>query len=561
MRIVEQLMASTFGSLVGSTLVVSLLACSEAPGGVASAAGVGGNAVVGSGTSGATSTNTTGGAPTNAGGVPANGGSSALGGVAGVGGVVVSSGGTAGGAAPSNGGGGSGGAAGSLPLVKPRVTVLTDIANEPDDEESLVRFLVYANELDVEGLIATTSTYLRTAPREDLIRRQLDAYEKVRPTLEKHASGFPEAALLRGGTKTGQSTYGMAAVGSGKHSAGSDHLIAIVDREDVRPIWISVWGGSNTLAQALYDIRATRSANDVTAFVAKLRVYAISDQDDAGPWLRREFPELFYVVSPSNQGSSDYLRATWTGISGDRWYKNGPLYQFELVDNPWLKLNVIEGHGPLGALYPQLKYIMEGDTPAWLGLVDNGLGWSISPSYGGWGGRYVLKKPSAEPRAIWTNDNTTSRDTVTYGPGQTATSDQATIWRWRDHFQHDFAARMDWCVASDFGKANHNPVPTLNGDRGKAVLTLQAKSGSSVELSAEGTDDPDGDELSVKWWIYSEAGTLTSGAKLSASGGTTTAVQVPSVQEAGTVHVILQVEDDGAPPLVAYRRAVLHVTP
>ncbi|HRV08781.1 MAG TPA: DUF1593 domain-containing protein, partial [Acidobacteriota bacterium] len=54
---------------------------------------------------------------------------------------------------------------------KARVLVLTDISNEPDDEESLVRFLVYSNEYQVEGIVATTSTWLRTGTREDLIRR------------------------------------------------------------------------------------------------------------------------------------------------------------------------------------------------------------------------------------------------------------------------------------------------------------------------------------------------------------------------------------------------------
>jgi Protein of unknown function (DUF1593) len=465
------------------------------------------------------------------------------------------------GGAGSSGADGVGGRGMTAPVEKARVVVLTDVSNEPDDEESLVRFLVYSNELDVEALIATTSTYLRTSPREDLIRRQIDAYEQVRPNLVKHAVGFPEAQLLRAATKTGQPAYGMAAVGSGKHSAGSDHLIDVADRDDARPVWITIWGGSNTLAQALQDVRATRSAAELSAFVAKLKVYAISDQDDAGVWLRKEFPELFYIVSPSSHGSSDYPQATWTGISGDRWYKNGPLYQFELVDNPWLKVNVIEGHGPLGALYPPLKYIMEGDTPSWLGLVNNGLGWSSSPAYGGWGGRYVFKKLPAEPHAIWTNDDTTSRDTVTYAPGQTVTSDQATIWRWREHYQYDFAARMTWCTATDFTAANHNPVAVLNGDDGKGVLTIPAKGGSVITLSAKGTRDPDGHTVSLTWWIYAEASSLTSTASLSAGSGSTTSVRLPSVQEPGTLHVILQAEDDGTPHLFGYRRAIFEVTP
>lgn len=447
----------------------------------------------------------------------------------------------------------------ALAAEKPRVFVLTDISNEPDDEESLVRLLVYSNEFDLEGLVATTSTWLKKGTREDLIRRDLAAYAEVRPNLLKHASGFPSVEALLAATCTGQTAYGMACVGDGQSTVGSKHLTAVVDRADARPVWVTVWGGANTLAQTLWDVRATRTSEEIARFVAKLRVYSVSDQDDAGPWLRREFPGLFYIVSPSRPDGNEYFRATWTGISGDRWYKNSPRHKFDLVDNPWLEEHVIKNHGPLGALYPKLAYIMEGDTPTFLGLIDHGLGWATSPAFGGWGGRYVLYQPLSETRPIWTN-NSNSRDTVTADNGKTETTDQATIWRWREHYQNDFAARMDWCVADTFAKANHNPQPVLNGDRTKDVLTLQAKGGSEVTLSAEGTSDPDKNAVRVSWWIYPEAGTVK-GATLTATDGLTTVVRVPTVTKPGTLHVILQTEDDGNPHLFAYRRAVLEVTP
>jgi len=439
---------------------------------------------------------------------------------------------------------------------KSRVLVLTDISNEPDDEESLVRFLVYANEYDVEGLIAATSTWLKSAPREDLIRAALDAYERVQPTLLVHASGFPAAAALRAVTATGQPAYGMAAVGAGKHSSGSDLVIRAVDAADVRPLWVAAWGGTNTLAQALTDVRASRSEAELAAFVAKLRVYAISDQDDAGPWLRREFPNLFYVVSPSDQTDSGYARATWTGISGDEHYNNGPGYALDLVSNAWLTANVRMARGALGNLYPQWKYIMEGDTPSFLGFVDHGLGSSISPAYGGWGGRYALSTPAGESRPIWTD----SADTFAYAPPKTSTSNQATIWRWRPDYQYDFAARMNWCVEKDFSAANHNPVPVLAGNMSKAVLKMKAHPGEIVSLSAQGTSDPDGNTVSVRWYIYPEAGTLGPGATLSAADNLVTSLVLPA-SATGTVHVILDTKDDGKPTLSAYRRAIIEVEP
>ena len=449
----------------------------------------------------------------------------------------------------------------TIPPVKPRLIVLTDLSNEPDDEESLVRLLVYADQFDLEGLVATTSNWLKAGPREDLLRRDLAAYAQVRPNLVKHSPGFPTAEQLRAVTRTGQAEYGLAAIGPGKGTGGSQRIIEAVDRADDRPVWVSVWGGANTLAQALLEVRASRPPADLERFVAKLRVYAISDQDDSGPWLRREFPGLFYIVTPSNPHSyEEYYRATWSGISGGETLSDAPGYHRALVQNPWLEANVINGHGPLGALYPRRLYLMEGDTPSFLGLIDRGLGWAASPAAGGWGGRYALFQAAGETRPIWT-DNAATRDRVEVEPGRFETSNQATIWRWREHYQNDFAARMSWCVADDVGKANHNPRPVLNGDRSTGVVMITAKAGSSVKLSADGTDAGDaGQHVTVTWWIYREAGTLE-GATLAAARGLTTEAFLPAAQQPGTVHVILQAEDDGAPHLFAYRRIVIEVSP
>lgn len=445
----------------------------------------------------------------------------------------------------------------SIPSEKPRIIVLTDISNEPDDEESMVRFLVYSNEYDIEGLIATTSVWLRDKTRIDLIQRQIGAYGRVRENLLKHAAGFPTVEHLLSAAVTGQAGFGMADVGFGKSSAGSNHIIEVIDRPDNRPIWVTAWGGANTLAQALWDVKYSRTPEELAKFVATLRVYTISDQDDAGRWLRITFPDLFYIVTPSSVWWTEYYKATWTGISGDRHYQNGPFHFFELVDNPWLIENIGRNHGPLGELYPPLAYIMEGDTPSFLNLINNGLGSHIDPSYGGWGGRYQLEQTYAETRPIWSN----SRDHVQAQDGSWHTSAPATIWRWRDAFQHDFAARMDWCIADQFNKANHNPGAVLNGDRTKNVMEIAAKAGEKVMLSAEGSSDPDDDKLTVQWFVYKEAGTFIGDVTLTAAKGETTGFIAPEVKEPVTIHIILQVRDNGSPNLFAYRRAIVNIVP
>ena len=461
---------------------------------------------------------------------------------------------------------------------RPRVILISDIGNEPDDQMSLVRFLVYSNEFEVEAMIASTSTWQKAATHPETMHKLIDAYGEVRPNLLLHAKGWPSAEFLHGHVFSGQSAYGMAATGSDKMSPGADAIVGAGDRDDPRPLWISIWGGANTLAQALRRVRETRGAEGVEKFVSKLRVYSISDQDDAGPWIRREFPNLFYIVRPSPPNGEEYYYATWTGISGDAYYRNGPGANTTLVTNEWLDAN-IRSKGPLGKLYPKFLFIMEGDTPAFLGLIDNGLNGYRRPDWGGWGGRYVYRQPYGEAHPIWTQGadeffrTKSSQDTVTGVDGKEYTSDQATIWRWRDAYQNDFAARMDWTI-QDFAHANHNPVVEVNGQQGATPIEIDAEIGRSVVLDAGRSSDPDNQKLQFKWFAYPEAGGTEAnlsdvkidGADTSRATVTPTAVCHPAwlpgvvpCKGDGVAHVILAVTDDGKPQLTSYRRIILKV--
>ncbi len=460
----------------------------------------------------------------------------------------------------------------------PRAIVISDIGNEPDDQMSFVRLLLYSNELDLEALIATTSTWQKNAVHPETMRSLIRAYGQVQPNLLLHASGWPTADELDSKVFAGQSAYGMAATGVDKLSDGAKAIIRAADRHDDRPVWICIWGGANTLAEALITVRATRPPDEVEKFLKKLRVYSISDQDDAGPWMRREFPNLFYVVQPSTPTGAEYYYATWTGISGDAFYRNGAGADFTTVTNEWLDSN-IRSKGPLGKLYPRFAYIMEGDTPSFLGLIDNGLNAYRRPDWGGWGGRYLHRMPYGETHAIWTQggdvgSRVTSQDTVNGADGKQYTSDQATIWRWRESFQNDFAARMQWTVA-DFRHANHNPVIEVNDQSGTAPIAIDAEVGQQVVLDASKSHDPDERQhLHYTWFHYAEAGaTDTNMAAVTITGAdSSTAVVIPTnvcrdqwlptsrpCQGTGTAHIILAVTDDGSPRLTSYRRIILNV--
>ena len=234
--------------------------------------------------------------------------------------------------------------------AKQRMIVLTDIEADPDDSQTIVRLLLYANQIDLEGLVATTSIHQKERVAPETIHKILDAYNKVQPNLEKHETGFPTAEKLHGLVKSGLPVFGMQAVGEGKDSEGSDWIIKVLEQDDERPLWVSVWGGSNTLAQALWKIQETKSKKEATRLIRKLRVYTISDQDDSGIWMRNNFPDLFYIVSVGS-----YMTATWNAINT---VVDG--IDNKTISNSWLAEHIQQGHGPLGAEYPDVAYGMEG---------------------------------------------------------------------------------------------------------------------------------------------------------------------------------------------------------
>jgi hypothetical protein len=316
---------------------------------------------------------------------------------------------------------------------RPRLLVLTDIGGDPDDQQSLVRLMVYANEFNLEGLVASASGTpgeLKTAvTRPDLIREIVGAYGKVRPNLAQHGEAWPAVEELQSIVKSGNPKRGIANVGAEHDTEGSRWIVERVNAgTPQRPLNISIWGGQTDLAQALWRAKHDRGAAGLARFVQCFRVFDISDQDGIADWMRTEFPGMFYILAKAPAGV-DKRQSTYRGmyLGGDE----------SLTSREWIEKNVT-AKGPLGELYPLKAWtapnphgcLKEGDTTSWFFFLTLGGNDPSDPSKPGWGGQY---QKSADG---WYRDP----------PPATGVDPRQAVNRWRPAFQEDFARRMSWCL-------------------------------------------------------------------------------------------------------------------
>ena len=315
---------------------------------------------------------------------------------------------------------------------RPRLAVMTDIGGDPDDQQSLIRLMVYANEFELEAIVATaagTPGELKQAiTRPELILEIIGVYEKVLPNLQRHAGDWPTAEALRKCVVIGNPQRGRAHIGEGQDTTGSRFLIERIDAGTAeQPLHIAIWGGQTDLAQAIWRVKQDRDATGYRDFVRKFHVFDIGDQDKIADWMRQEFPDLNYVLARPAPGR-DKREATYRGmyLTGDE----------QLTSAEWVEAN-IRSTGPLGALYPTKTWtapnkhacLKEGDTPSWFFFLPLGGNDSRDPTKPGWGGQYRRESDG------WYRD-LDARDG--FDP-------RSTVSRWRPEFQADFARRMSWC--------------------------------------------------------------------------------------------------------------------
>ncbi len=465
---------------------------------------------------------------------------------------------------------------------KVRTVVTTD--GEVDDQDSFMRLMLYANEMDIAGIIMTSSTYHYAGGTmkdgtvvepyrwtgTEWIYNVLDRYEEVYPNLCENADGYPEPGYLKSITKIGN----IKNVGDMEESTeGSDFLKDILLDDDERTLYIQTWGGTNTTARALYDIeqqyKGTPQWDEIyNKICEKAVIYIILSQDDTfEKYIAVNWPDISIIHDTGTFWRFAYM---WkrvepeltTRLQGDWNYENiktshGPLLDgYHLMGDGTLLPGELdnEQRGSEEYLinnpqYNRYDFISEGDSPSFFYLLDTGLRSLEDPTYGGWGGRFGIDTDGAYRNIV--------KDYNPYKEGDDKMDGNYTLTRWFDDIQDDFAARADWCVDS-YEDANHRPTVSV-----KEGLDLTAAPGERIKLHAKATD-PDGDHLTYKWWQYFEADTYDGeeDGSLSAIGASTDTVSfvVPEDAEAGdTIHMIIEVEDNGAHGMKHYQRVIVTV--
>lgn len=412
--------------------------------------------------------------------------------------------------------------------------------------------MAYADCFEIEALITSVGWNCDPYPKEwaQYLTRVIEAYRKDVSNLMRRSDQqdflpieqengqqllgyWPSADYLKSRAVMGSVHGGIKVIGENNDSQGSELLIRLADEDDPRPIYVAAWGGANTLAQAIWKVKQSRTAEELQRFVRKFRIYTITDQDmqynmrmdrvySSHMWLRQAF--------------SDDLQFIW---DEGTWQE-----QCELGKRYWqLHQENIQGKGALGKEYPDYKWGVEGDTPSFLYVMPNGLNDPEDPYQAGWAGYHERGICADSLTTAWTSWQEPLRS-ISVGYKTRFYPDELS----------DFMARMQW---ADEGSGNRNPELVVNGHKGHQPLHYQVKAGETVRLDASESNDPDGDGLSFSWWQQPEIGKTK--VAIDQSDQSIATINIPTDASGDTIHIICEVHDDGPFHLVSYRRIIISV--
>lgn len=472
---------------------------------------------------------------------------------------------------------------------KVKTIITTD--GEIDDVDTFIRMLLYANEFDIEGLVYSSSMWHYSGdglgtkfvsempmtkemygtqtdlrwPGVNWMQELILDYARVYDNLIKHDLNYPTPEKLMSMVRVGNIEFEGEME---KVTLGSEWIKNKLLQDDIDELYLQAWGGTNTIARALKSIEEAYADSENweaihKAVTDKSIIYTIMDQDATyRDYISKNWPDIRVYYNASQFAAFAY---PWKRVVPKEFQKylegsfmgpiinnSGPLLKkyYSYGDGQKQEGDDEHIHGDLSKIkdaqwgsFDQYAFISEGDTPAYLHLVDLGLDNYNYPHYGGWGGRFAQSKENPfkyEDGELVADLNPETGEKDPMYP-QT---------RWIEAIQNDFAARAAWCI-SDFDEANHAPQITIQEPTRQTV-----KRGAKVKLNFTSTD-LDGDQITHRVWNYADVSTADASVVFSDVDAT---IKVSKKAKPGDeVHIIVEGTDSGLPSLTRYRRVILKV--
>ncbi len=498
-------------------------------------------------------------------------------------------------------------------------TIITQDA-EVDDQNSLRHFLLYANEVELQGIVQTSSIFhwigvpgatqphgshgdewtAEEAPYDKPYRwtgtawmgKAIDDYAAVYENLKTYSSDYPTPDYLRSITKVGNIGY---AGETERATEGSELIRKRILDDDPRTLYIQVWGGTNTIARALMDIEAEFGGDASWPALRekiekKVVITACGEQDGTyRSYIAEKFPGLQFVRC-LQMGSYAYpWRQMPEGESKESlkaaFMENNIIHQGSLMAGyaTWLDGKVYEGEGDPGQFgsnpdimkvwfgakmglppYEKHDFLSEGDSPTFFCLLPFGYRTLENFANGGIAGRYVLDESQKNSKGEALNYWNVADEPYTDSFGKTSVVE--SMWPHVADLQHGFAARARWCTEKASVKSELPPVIEA-----ETPLDISAKAGETVTIAASGhtqtaapgtsTHTKTGKALPVTYSVYGPASTLEGAADLplTIEGGKAT-LTLPAAAKAGnTVHVIARTEEDGPMKLPRFAQFIITI--